>query len=84
MAVIDGYDGTSCFKSLFVLGEIVLGASEHDFLFNIIPRGNNVADLFNRKNTSLETPISLATAITESPFCNNVKTQTFSAICIFF
>ena len=44
--VIDGHDGTSCFKSLYVLGE-VLGVPEHDFPFGIIPAGNNPADHFH-------------------------------------
>ena len=60
MAVIDGYDGTSCFKSLSVFVKVLLGAPEPNFLFGIIPGGNDAADLFNSKNASLETPISLA------------------------
>ena len=48
-AAIDGYDGTSCFKSLSVLGEVFLGAPEHDFLFGTIPGGNNAADFLIEK-----------------------------------
>ena len=55
-----------------------------DFLFGVIQGGNNAADLFNQKIASVETSISLATAITESTFCNSVKTRECSAICIFF
>ena len=80
----DGYDVSSRFKSLSVLGEVLVGAPEPDFLFGIIPGDNNSADLCNSKVASLETPISLTTAITEFPFCNNVKTRGCSAICIFF
>ena len=47
IAVIDGYDVTSRFKSLSVLDEVFLDAPEPDFLFGIIPGGNNAADLFN-------------------------------------
>ena len=35
-AVISGYDGISCFKSLSVFGEVFLGAPEHNFFFGII------------------------------------------------
>ena len=83
-AVIDGYDVNSCFKSFSVFGEVFLGAPEPDFLFGIIQDGNNAADLFNWKIASLETPMSLATALIESSFCNIVKTRQCSAICIFF
>ena len=46
-AVVDEYGGISCFKSLFVRGEVFSGAPEHAFLFGIIPGGDNAADHFN-------------------------------------
>ena len=45
--VISGYNVTSRFKSLSVLGEVMLGAPELDILFGIIPGDNNAADLLN-------------------------------------
>ena len=45
--VIDRYDVISHFKSLSVLGEVFVGAPKPDFLFDIIPGGNNTTDLFN-------------------------------------
>ena len=46
-AIIDGYDAASPFKSLSVLGEVFLGVPKPNFLFGIIPGGNNAASLFN-------------------------------------
>ena len=46
-AVIDKYNVTSPFKSLFVFGQVFLGAPEPKILFGIIQRGINAADLFN-------------------------------------
>ena len=45
-ADINGYDNTSCFKSLSVLGEVFFRAPETDFRFSTIPGNNDAAHLF--------------------------------------
>ena len=47
MSVIGGYDDTSRFKSLSVLGEVFLGVPKPDFLLGTIPGGDNAAVFFN-------------------------------------